>query len=96
MLPTLLWGLDAQCWNFEDEREFGLWVGRERWECLLREVGFTEVSSCGARSSCSRWMGTQDIDSLQWVEVALADEVGMAGSQLLLRSIARPRPPVEW
>ena len=47
MLPTLLWGLDAQCWNFEDEREFGLWVGRERWECLLREVGFTEVSSCG-------------------------------------------------
>ena len=47
VLPTLLWGLDAQCWSFEDEREFGLWVGRERWEGLLREVGFTEVSSCG-------------------------------------------------
>ena len=45
-LPTLLWGLDAQCWNFEDEREFGLWVPRERWEKLLREVGFTEVRSC--------------------------------------------------
>jgi len=44
VLPTLLWGLDAQCWNFEDEREFGLWVNRERWEKLLREVGFTEVS----------------------------------------------------
>lgn len=46
VLPTLLWGLDAQCWNFEDEREFGLWVPRERWEKLLREVGFTEVRSC--------------------------------------------------
>ena len=45
-LPTLLWGLDAQCWNFEDEREFGLWVSREHWERLLREVGFTEVRSC--------------------------------------------------
>ena len=42
-LPTLLWGLDEQCWNFEDEREFGLWVSREHWERLLREVGFTEV-----------------------------------------------------
>ena len=46
VLPTLLWGLDAQCWNFEDEREFGLWVPREHWEKLLREVGFTEVRSC--------------------------------------------------
>lgn len=43
VLPTLLWGLDAQCWNFEDEREFGLWVKRERWEQLLVEVGFTQV-----------------------------------------------------
>ena len=43
VLPTLLWGLDAQCWNFEDEREFGLWVKRERWEQLLAEVGFTQV-----------------------------------------------------
>ena len=49
VLPTLLWGLDAQCWNFEDEREFGLWVPRERWEKLLREVGFTEVRSCCRR-----------------------------------------------
>ncbi|KAK9904717.1 hypothetical protein WJX75_001194 [Coccomyxa subellipsoidea] len=44
VLPTLLWGLDAQCWNFEDEREFGLWVNRERWERLLEEVGFAKVS----------------------------------------------------
>ncbi len=43
VLPTLLWGLDAQCWNFEDEREFGLWVNRERWERLLEEVGFSKV-----------------------------------------------------
>ncbi|CAL8464659.1 g4194 [Coccomyxa elongata] len=44
VLPTLLWGLDAQCWNFEDEREFGLWVDRARWERLLEEVGFAKVS----------------------------------------------------
>ena len=44
VLPTLLWGLDAQCWNFEDEREFGLWVDRARWERLLEEVGFSKVS----------------------------------------------------
>ena len=46
VLPTLLWGLDAQCWNFEDEREFGLWVNQERWVKLLEEVGFTQVGSC--------------------------------------------------
>jgi hypothetical protein len=50
VLPTLLWGLDAQCWNFEDEREFGLWVNRERWERLLEEVGFAKVRACSARS----------------------------------------------
>ena len=54
VLPTLLWGLDAQCWNFEDEREFGLWVPRERWEKLLREVGFTEVRSCPPSHRLSR------------------------------------------
>ena len=43
VLPTLLWGLDAQCWNFSDEREFGLWVGRAQWERLLQDVGFTKV-----------------------------------------------------
>ena len=47
VLPTLLWGLDAQCWNFEDEREFGLWVNRERWERLLEEVGFSKVCALG-------------------------------------------------
>ena len=45
VLPTLLWGLDAQCWTFEDEREFGLWVNQERWVKLLEEVGFTQVRS---------------------------------------------------
>lgn len=50
VLPTLLWGLDAQCWNFEDEREFGLWVNRERWERLLEEVGFAKVRARSARS----------------------------------------------
>ena len=43
VMPTLLWGLDAQCWNFTDEREFGLWVNVERWEGLLAQAGFQRV-----------------------------------------------------
>ena len=45
VMPTLLWGLDAQCWNFTDEREFGLWVNVERWEGLLAQAGFQRVGS---------------------------------------------------
>lgn len=52
VLPTLLWGLDAQCWNFTDEREFGLWVSQERWSSLLEEVGFTKV---GLATDSSYW-----------------------------------------
>jgi hypothetical protein len=47
-LPTLCWGLDAQCWQFTDEREFGLWVGIEKWEELLAAAGFTPVCSSSA------------------------------------------------
>jgi hypothetical protein len=56
VLPTLLWGLDAQCWNFEDEREFGLWVNRERWERLLDEVGFTQVRCRLLKSLPLKWV----------------------------------------
>lgn len=42
-LPTLLWGLDAQCWQFTDKRDFGLWVGIDTWEKLLAETGFEPV-----------------------------------------------------
>ena len=57
VLPTLLWGLDAQCWNFEDEREFGLWVNQERWVKLLEEVGFTQVRSRSGLTSLAAARG---------------------------------------
>ena len=30
-LPVLLWGLAAQCWAADDERDFALWITLQRW-----------------------------------------------------------------
>ena len=38
------WGLDARTWNFTDEREYGLWMQRERWHALLADAGLVRVS----------------------------------------------------
>ena len=43
MMPTLLWGLDAQCWHFTDKRAYGLWTTIEQWEELLLAGGFEKA-----------------------------------------------------
>ena len=43
MTPTLLWGLDKQCWQFTDERAYGLWTTIEQWEELLLAGGFDKA-----------------------------------------------------
>ena len=41
--PALFWGLSAQCWGFQDERDFSLWCSLPRWERLLANAGFEQV-----------------------------------------------------
>ena len=43
VMPTLLWGLDEQCWHFTDKRAYGLWTTIEQWEELLLAGGFEKV-----------------------------------------------------
>ena len=43
-MPAHLFGLDARTWNFNDEREFGLWIAKPRWRVLLAHAGLTMVS----------------------------------------------------
>ncbi|CAK0786732.1 hypothetical protein CVIRNUC_009946 [Coccomyxa viridis] len=40
---TCLWGLDERTWNFTDEREFGLWIAKPRWDRLWADAGFVQV-----------------------------------------------------
>ena len=59
MRPTLLWGLDEQCWHFTDKRAYGLWTTIEQWEELLLAGGFEKarptaecLSNAGTRAGC--------------------------------------------
>lgn len=40
---TCLWGLDERTWNFTDEREYGLWIAKPRWDRLWADAGFQQV-----------------------------------------------------
>jgi len=40
---TCLWGLDERTWNFTDEREYGLWIAKPRWDRLWADAGFEQV-----------------------------------------------------
>ena len=42
-LAACIWGLDERTWRFTDEREFGLWLAKPRWQRLLREAGLLRV-----------------------------------------------------
>ncbi len=44
-VTPLVWGLDASCWSFTDQRAFGLWTTIEHWKDLLRSAGFQLVST---------------------------------------------------
>ncbi len=56
--PAMFWGLSAQCWGFEDERDYSLWCSLPRWERLLADAGFEQArASRSAEQSCSV-MGT--------------------------------------
>jgi hypothetical protein len=50
MMPTLLWGLDEQCWQFTDKRAYGLWTTIAQWEELLLAGGFEPVRASAAPS----------------------------------------------
>lgn len=38
------WGLDKRSWEFTDEREFGLWMSRDRWHAQLAAAGLVLVT----------------------------------------------------
>ncbi len=54
MMPTLLWGLDEQCWQFTDKRAYGLWTTIAQWEELLLAGGFEPVRAPAAPRGSSR------------------------------------------
>jgi hypothetical protein len=39
-----VWGLDARTWGFADERDFGLWMSRGRWQAALAAAGLVMVA----------------------------------------------------
>jgi fatty acid synthase len=39
-----LWGMDSRTWQFEDQREFGLWTSQESWISKFERVGFKVIS----------------------------------------------------
>ncbi len=45
LVTPLLWGLDAACWNFADERDFGLWTSIDHWKRLIVEAGLQLVAT---------------------------------------------------
>lgn len=50
-----IWGLDARAWGFNDEREYGLWMSRARWQAALVAAGLVMVAEhwCARRVSGS-------------------------------------------
>ena len=40
---TLLFGWDDSTWNFNDEREKGLWISNDKWVSYFEEIGFNIV-----------------------------------------------------
>ena len=43
LLPVLLWGLSDFAFDTEDERDFGLWITKDRWFELLSRTGFEPI-----------------------------------------------------
>ena len=43
VLPAMVWGLSTQCWGFDDERDYSLWITIKRWDKLLDAAGFVKV-----------------------------------------------------
>ncbi len=39
-----LWGMDKNTWQFEDEREYGLWISLDHWLKKLKNIGFEVIS----------------------------------------------------
>jgi hypothetical protein len=69
--PTNMWGLDARCWNFTDEREYGLWISKARWHTLLAQAGFTRVTEhwcapdgCQSSAVACRFAAAQTLHAL--------------------------------
>ena len=40
----LYWGLDQQCWQFKDEREYSLWITLDHWKGLLADAHLEQVN----------------------------------------------------
>ena len=55
VMPTLLWGLDEQCWHFTDKRAYGLWTTIEQWEELLLAGGFEKVLPAFEHEAAALW-----------------------------------------
>ena len=47
--PAMFWGLSAQCWGFEDERDYSLWCSLPRWERLLADASFEQARALQPR-----------------------------------------------
>ncbi len=48
-----LFGLDKSAWNFNDEREFGLWLSHDSWKKLFETVKFKLICDCTDRNKFS-------------------------------------------
>lgn len=44
VVPALLWGLSDFAFSSEDERDWALWISKDRWMLLLRANGFEPVT----------------------------------------------------
>ena len=40
---TLFWGMADSTWNFNDEREKGLWISNEHWISIFKDTGFKVI-----------------------------------------------------
>lgn len=65
-VPMLIWGLDERTWTFTDQREYGLWMAKPRWQAILKEAGLEPV--------CEHWCA--------WICHAVPDKLCRYSTQM--------------
>lgn len=90
VMPTLLWGLDEQCWHFTDKRAYGLWTTIEQWEELLLAGGFEKVLLVACARRLPRTAALWGLLSYLTQQIVLASLCGSTTGSLAGRSELRP------